>query len=239
MTCEKGDAPAMTHAPYKAPCVFFDMDGVLIDSEPAWERAVDRVFAEWGIVLDAALKARTAGMGNEESVRLVLARHPVAQADVAAVCRKIEAAVLRALAAGIGVMPGADALLRGLAAQGVPLALVSTSGSKLIRAVVDANRWGELFRLILSSEEVGPGKPDPAVYREATRRMGADVDRSVAVEDTVNGARSACGARLRVIGFTRNPVVSGAMRPWVWRVARDFEGVRRLLAECGIAPVEG
>jgi HAD superfamily hydrolase (TIGR01509 family) len=205
------------------------MDGVLIDSEPAWEKAVDRVFAGLGIVLDAALKAHTAGMGNEESVRLVLSRHPAVRADVAAICRTIDAAVLRVLAAGIGTMPGADSLLRRLAEQGVPLALVSTSGAKLIQTVVDANGWGELFRLTLSSEAVGPGKPDPAVYREAVRRMDADVERSVAVEDTVNGARSAHGTGLRVVGFTRNPVVSGAMRPWVWRVATDFVEVGRLL----------
>ena len=222
-----------------APCIFFDMDGVLIDSEPVWEEAVDRVFGELGIVLDAALKAHTAGMGNEESVRLVLSQHPSVGADVSAICNRIDDVVLDGIASGVGVMPGANGLLSELAGRGVPLALVSTSAPVLIQAVVQANGWGDLFRLTLSSEEVGPGKPDPAVYREAARRMGADVERSVAIEDTVNGARSAHGAGLRVIGFTRDPVVAAAMREWVWQVAKDFAEVRRMLLDSGIVPVDG
>jgi HAD superfamily hydrolase (TIGR01509 family) len=206
--------------------VFFDMDGVLIDSEPVWQEAIDAVFGGLGIVLDAELKARTAGMGNEESVRLVLDRHPAVRADVRQVCARIDGAVLARIGEGIGAIPGADALVRELAAAGLPLALVSTSGPALMRAVVQAHRLDGLFRVVLSSEEVGPGKPDPAVYREALRRLGADAAAGVAIEDTVNGARSAHGAGLRVIGFTRDPAVSGRMQPYVWRVAAGFGEVR-------------
>ena len=210
--------------------IFFDMDGVLIDSEPVWLESIDQVFGDLGIVLDAAIQAHTAGMGNEESVRYVLTHHPQVRADVHDVCQQIDQAVLRRIEQGIGAIPGADALVRELAGRGVPLALVSTSSSALIAAVLRANRWDGLFCVVLSSEEVGPGKPDPAVYREAIRRMQADAAQSLAIEDTVNGARSAHGAGLRVIGLTGDPVVAAAMRVFVWRVVSDYASVRALVS---------
>jgi sugar-phosphatase len=155
------------------PCVFFDMDGVLIDSEPVWEEAMDRVFGELDIRLDAALKARTAGMGNEESVRLVLSQYPRVGADVSAICSRIDDVVLDGIASGVGDMPGADGLLRELAGRGVPLALVSTSAPALIQAVVQANGWGDLFRLTLSSEDVGPG---PRSGRSCDSLVSPDVE---------------------------------------------------------------
>ena len=209
--------------------IFFDMDGVLIDSEPVWQEAIDRVFSRHGITLDAAMKTHTMGMGNAESVGYVLARHPDMKANVSAVCRQIDAAVLQQIAQGIGPIPGAEALVRELAGRGVPLALVSTSGPALMAAVLRANHWEGLFRVVLSSEDVGPGKPDPAVYREAVRRMQTDPGQGLAIEDTVNGARSAHGAGLRVIGFTRVPEIAAAMQSFVWKIAADYAAMRTII----------
>ncbi len=205
------------------------MDGVLIDSEPVWQESIDLVFGQLGITLPAATKTHTMGMGNEESVRYVLSRHPEVKADVRQVCREIDAVVLQRIGEGIGRIPGADELVRELAGCGVPLALVSTSGPTLMAAVLRAHHWEGLFRLVLSSEDVGPGKPDPAVYREAVRRMQADAAQSVAIEDTPNGARSAQGAGLRVIGFTRDESVARQLRTLAWQVVADYAGVTRLV----------
>lgn len=205
------------------------MDGVLIDSEPVWQEEINQVFGRMAITLNAAMKAHTTGMGNAESVRYVLSHHPNVIADVQDVCKQIDDAVLRRVGEGIGTIPGANELVRELAGRGVPLALVSTSGAALMAAVVRANQWEGLFRLVLSSEEVGPGKPDPAVYREAVRRMQADAAQSLAVEDSVNGACSAHGAGLRVIGFTRDAAVAAAMQKFVWQIAADYDGIRALI----------
>jgi len=206
------------------------MDGVLIDSEPVWLEAINATFATLGITLDAAMQAHTAGMGNDESVTWVLSHHPTVRAAVRDVCRQIDATVLRRIAEGIGAIPGADSLVCDLAEAGVPLALVSTSGPALMQAVLRAHNLEGRFQVVLSSEDVGPGKPDPAVYREAVRRMQADVANSVAIEDTLNGARSAHGAGLQVIGFTRDRCLATAMQPCVWQVATDYAVIRRLIA---------
>jgi HAD superfamily hydrolase (TIGR01509 family) len=209
--------------------VFFDMDGVLLDSEPVWQEAIDAIFARLGITLDAAMQAHVAGMGNVESMHYVLARHPQVTADVRDLCDRMDAFVLARIRAGIGAIPGAPELLRELAARAIPLALVSTSAPVLMQAVIAAHRLQGLFRVVLSSEEVGPGKPDPAVYREAVRRMQVESSRCVAVEDTVNGARAAHGAGLNVIAFTAAP--APALQGLVWQVAPDYPRLRTLLLD--------
>ena len=98
-------------------------------------------------------------------------------------------------------------------------------------AVVRAHRLEGYFQVVLSSEEIGPGKPDPAVYRVALQRLGTDPSASIAIEDTVNGARSARGAGLRVIGFTKDAAVAAAMRSFVWQVAPDYATIARLVKE--------
>jgi beta-phosphoglucomutase-like phosphatase (HAD superfamily) len=69
----------------------------------------------------------------------------------------------------------------------------------LIDAVLEAAQLTDHFRATVSTEEVGAGKPSPAVYEEVVRRLGVDASRVVAVEDSSNGLRSASAARLRVI----------------------------------------
>jgi HAD superfamily hydrolase (TIGR01509 family) len=209
--------------------VFFDMDGVILDSEGVWQEAVTVVFGRLGMTLDALMQAHTAGMGNQESIQHVLAQYPQVTADVRDLCRQMDEFVLHRIRQGVGAMPGATELIRALHAHGVPLALVSTSGPALMQAVIASHRLQGLFHLVLSSEEVGPGKPDPAVYREAVRRLQVPAARGVAIEDTLNGARSAYGAGLRVLGFTRDVAVAVAMQPLVCQVAADYTQLRAIL----------
>ena len=168
--------------PTACAAVFFDMDGVLIDSEPVWQEVIEEVYAELGMSLTPEMRAHTMGMGNHESVHYVLSLHPGVKADVVAVSRKINDRMLGRIGAGLGGIPGSAELVCELAGRGVPLALVSTSASALMQAVIRAHRFEGLFRLVLSAEVVGPSKPDPAVYREAVRRLQAEPSRSVAIE---------------------------------------------------------
>jgi len=205
------------------------MDGVLIDSEPVWQEVIEQILAGLGIALTPEMRAHTLGMGNDESMRYVLGLHPRVKADVTEVSRRINDTVLQRIAEGIGRISGATELVRELAGRDVPLALVSTSAPALMQAVIRAQRLKGIFRVVLSSEAVGPGKPDPAVYREAVRQLQADPSRSVAIEDTPNGARSAHGAGLRVISFTNDSAVIAKVRDVAWQVAGDFTVVRRLV----------
>jgi HAD superfamily hydrolase (TIGR01509 family) len=202
--------------------IFFDLDGILIDSEAAWREASEEAFAVVGIALDDALYTSCAGLDTGAGVRAVLARFPDCRADQAEVRRDIEERVRHRLAEEPRAMPGVEALLAELQRRGVPLAVVSASPPALIAQVLAARRWRPCFRVVLSSEEVGPGKPDPAVYREAARRLAVAPSDGLAVEDSLAGVLSAHGAGLRVLAVPSYALEREAIARLAAHVARDM-----------------
>jgi HAD superfamily hydrolase (TIGR01509 family) len=98
----------------------------------------------------------------------------------------------------VPLMPHAAETVRTLA-QDWPLGLASSSNRPLIDLVLELTDLAPRFRVTVSSEEVGPGKPAPDVYLEAARRLGADPSTCAAVEDATNGIRSAEAAGMKVV----------------------------------------
>src|SRR4029079_11089894 len=86
-----------------------------------------------------------------------------------------------------------------LAAERCPLAVASSSNPELIEVVLRAARLRDLFRAVVSSQEVARGKPAPDVYVEAAGRLGVAPAACAAVEDSHNGIRSAKAAGMRVV----------------------------------------
>jgi beta-phosphoglucomutase-like phosphatase (HAD superfamily) len=185
--------------------VLFDMDGTLIDSEPVWVASIRACLADRGIVFTPELVALTAGLSNADGLQRVMDAHPEVPIDPAELAQAITAGVAQRLLCRSCAMPGADPLLQALHRRRVPLALVSSSPRDLIDRILTAQRWDGLFQQVLSIEEVGPGKPDPTVYREALRRLGVAAATSLAVEDTLAGVQAAQGAGLPVAAIPSYP----------------------------------
>jgi HAD superfamily hydrolase (TIGR01509 family) len=99
---------------------------------------------------------------------------------------------------GVPLMPHAAETVRTLA-ETWPLGLASSSNRPLIDLVLDLTELASCFRVTVSSEEVGRGKPAPDVYLEAARKLGVDPSAAAAVEDATNGIRSAHAAEMTVI----------------------------------------
>ena len=215
--------------------VFCDMDGTLIDTDRLWHEATDAAFARFGLPLSREAFAETYGMDNVTGVRYLLDRIPSPRPTVEAVVRAIEEETEEAYRKGVRPLPGAEALLETFRSRGYRLALVSTSSPILIQLAVEGLRWDRFFDLRLSSEEVGPGKPDPAVYREAARRLNVAPAEGVALEDTVFGAQSAAGAGLAVIGVAWDSERAQALRPWtVWQ-APSLDAIRWDVTHAGVS----
>jgi HAD superfamily hydrolase (TIGR01509 family) len=181
--------------------VIFDLDGVLIDSEPVWERVRRSFVRERGGRWPADAQTRLLGMSTAEwanylSEDLGVDLPPAEVADV----------VVDRMAAHYGdslpLMPGAADALRRLSDRW-PLALASSSPRRLIDSVLAAAGWSELFDATVSTDEVGRGKPAPDVYLEAARRLGRMASACAAVEDSSNGMRSAAAAGTLVIAVPR------------------------------------
>jgi len=153
--------------------VLFDMDGLLVDSEPLWfevERAVmARLGGQWGEADQQALL----GGSLDRTVSWLLAKAPgPASASRADVARWLVADMAELiLARGLPLQPGAAALIAGLDAAGVPYALVTASSRAIMEAALTVT--GLSFGVTVCGEDVRRGKPDPEPYLLAAARLGA------------------------------------------------------------------
>jgi len=177
--------------------VVFDLDGVLIDSEELWDEVRRDLAADSGRPWPAAATRAMLGMSTPEwSAYLVdEVGIPGRPEDVASLVIDRMADRYRAR---LPLLPGAVEAVRRLGERW-PLGLATSSPRRLIDAVLAAAGLTSSFRVSVSTEEVTAGKPSPAVYLDAARRLGIDPRRGVAIEDSSNGLRAAAAAGLRVI----------------------------------------
>lgn len=183
------------HAPPAA--VLFDMDGLLIDSEPTWFQAEVDMLASYGYRLGEEHYPHVLGKPIEVSTAylLELTGHPVAAAVFA---DGIERAMIERLRDGVPMMPGAKELLAALEAAGVPLALVSASSRRIVDAclpVIGADR----FRFTVSGDDVERGKPNPDPYLKAAALLGVDAAQCAVLEDSPTGTAAGHAAGCRVV----------------------------------------
>jgi HAD superfamily hydrolase (TIGR01509 family) len=181
--------------------IVFDVDGVLIDSEPVWERVRRALVAEHGGHWPDDAQDRMMGMSTaewsaylSEDFGLTLSPEQVAEQVIAAMTAQYQV--------HLPLLPGAVDAVHALAGRW-RLAVASSAPKSLIEVVLDASGLRPAFAAAVSSEEVPRGKPAPDVYLEATARLGVSPAACAAVEDSSNGLRSAAAAGLTVIAVPR------------------------------------
>ena len=179
--------------------VIFDMDGVLLDSEAAWDSARRELVRERGGTWKESATRDMLGMSSPEWSRYVAEELEV-DLEPDAISEQVLERMLAAYREALPLLPGAAQAVERLAACW-PLGLASSSNREAIDLVLAESGLDEHFRVSVSSEEVGRGKPAPDVYLEATRRLGVAAAECVAIEDSENGIRSADAAGMRVIAL--------------------------------------
>ncbi|HEV2377342.1 MAG TPA: HAD family phosphatase [Streptosporangiaceae bacterium] len=185
--------------------VVFDLDGVLVDSEPVWEQVRRQVVAEYGGHWAPDAQQRLMGMSTGEWARYLshdLGTSLPPEEVAAQVIEQMDARYREQ----VPFLPGAVAAVRRLAAPW-PLGLASSSPPVLIDAVLDSAGLQGCFAAAMSTEQVPRGKPTPDIYLAVAGRLGRAPQRCAAVEDSANGLRSAAAAGLQVIAVpdTRYP----------------------------------
>ena len=191
--------------------VIFDMDGILIDSEPFWRRAEMEVFGNVGCPLTEDDCRRTTGLSVIEVVKYWDERRGFSQKmSHNTIAQQIRAGVIRQVEESGEAKPGILAALQKLSAQGIPIGLASGSEYQIITAVVDKLGIREYFQAIVSTEEFPLGKPHPAVYLEACSRLALPSTTVVAIEDSVNGMVAAKAARMLCVVI---PELHGSIDP--------------------------
>ncbi len=177
--------------------VAFDLDGVVIDSEPTWSDVRRRFVLAHGGRWPGGADRKMQGMATLEWAGYLHDELGVAL-PVPEIAERVVTEMADRYAEGPPLLPGAVDAVRRVGRRW-PLGLASSSPPRLIERTLAAAGLAAAFRVTLSTEEVRAGKPAPDVYLEVARRLGVPSERCAAVEDSTNGLRAAQAAGMRVI----------------------------------------
>ncbi|WP_025620186.1 HAD family hydrolase [Salinispora cortesiana] len=177
--------------------VIFDLDGVIVDSEPVWEEVRRAYVAAHGGTWQADSQRRLMGMSTGEWSRYLSDELGVDR-TAEQVATEVVTEMSRRYAHRVPLIDGAVDAVRRTAGRW-PLGLASSSPTRLIRTALDATGLGDTFGATLSTEETRRGKPAPDVYLAVAARLGVEPAHCVAVEDSANGVRSAAAAGMAVV----------------------------------------
>jgi HAD superfamily hydrolase (TIGR01509 family) len=176
--------------------IVFDMDGLLVDSEPLWCRVEQAFVAARGGVLTEEEAATYVGRGIPWVLEHMRGRFGFAIDPVADLEAIVDAFVARA--SELALKPGARALLDRLSGR-VPVALASSSVRRLVDASLRATGVASYFGAIASGDEVAALKPAPDLFLLAAARLGVDPARCLVLEDSPSGVLGARRAGMAVI----------------------------------------
>jgi len=179
--------------------VVFDLDGVIIDSEELWDEVREGLARERGGRWSEQAQADMMGMSSTEWSRYM---HEVVGLPEPPdeINREVVRRMLVRYSEHLPLIDGAVAAVKRVAADW-PLGVASSSNRELIDQVLELSGLAPYFKVTVSSEEAARGKPAPDVYLEAARRLGVEPVRSVAIEDSTSGIRSAHAAGMHVVAI--------------------------------------
>lgn len=183
----------------KTKAVIFDMDGLLIDSEPYWKIAEKKIFGELGLQLDDALLRQVMGFRLSEVVKHWYNYQPWSNPDFTKTEEDVLNCVMELIANHAQTLPGVQTLLSYLHEQKIPMAIASSSAMRLIEAVVDKLNIRHYFQLLWSAEYESYGKPHPGIFITTAQKLGVEPTQCLVFEDSVNGVIAAKAARMMCI----------------------------------------
>ncbi|HEX2171429.1 MAG TPA: HAD family phosphatase [Dehalococcoidia bacterium] len=196
--------------------MIFDMDGVLVDTEPRHFAALDRVLAAEGHRLPHEFNHELLGLTLESTWDLVVARLGLTgpREDY---YRRYDLAVLAELARPLDPLPGVTAWLDAVEAVGLPRALASSSPRAWVEATLAALGLADRFAVTVAGDEVTAGKPAPEIFLRTARKLGVPPSACLVIEDSPAGIEAGRRAGMRVLAV-RTPLTAGLTLPADWVV---------------------
>lgn len=179
--------------------VFFDLDGLLIDTERLGLVSIRETATRHGACLDEAIYLDLVGVSAADGLaqfRQRLAAQVEVDVFIADWTQRFREQVETSPTL---LMPGADALLDTLRRQAIPVCLVTNSARTDAHWKLDCAGIAGHFEQVITVDDVPRGKPDPAIYRLAAARLGVAPQRALALEDSRHGVASALSAGMQVL----------------------------------------
>lgn len=181
--------------------VIFDMDGVIIDSEPIHFEVDMQTLNELGCDITVEELEKYVGTTNEYMLSDIKRKYNLRQSVEEIIMYKVEMTKNIIMESELEPIKGIRELLEHLKNNNILAAIGSSSPRDLIDVVVNKFQLKEYFTYILSGEEVNEGKPAPDVYIETSKRLGIEAKDCIVIEDSKNGVLAAKRAGMKCIGF--------------------------------------
>lgn len=179
--------------------VIFDMDGLLIDSEPVWEEVALEVFNKVGVPLTPEMTKQTMGLRSDEVVKYWHHRYPWDEPSQKAVDDEFISAMVEKLSVQDIARPGVHEVITTVEKLGLPMAIASSSPHRLIKAAMQRLDIEHKMQVVHSAEHEHFGKPHPGVFITTAEKLGIHPEFCLAFEDSPNGVISAKAAKMKCI----------------------------------------
>ena len=179
--------------------VIFDMDGLLVDTEPLWIIGMQEVLQTVGVTITPELAAQTTGLRTEEVVNHWYSYFQWEKKSKEQVCEEIMSAVSQQVLSHGKIMEGVPAILDFFKERGLKIGLASSSPTRFIQLVLDHFGLAGYFDAIASAEREPYGKPHPAVYLSCAGQLKSVPLHCMAFEDSLNGMIAAKAARMKCV----------------------------------------
>lgn len=210
----------------KFDAVIFDMDGVLIDSEPLWKIAMEETFKEIGFDLTRKDFEKTVGLRIDEVIVYWFNHMNYTGASPEETEQRIINKMRDLITENGSPLPGVVNTLNYLREQGKKIGLATSSYTVLIEAVLTTIGLKEKFDYTYSAEHEEYGKPHPAVYLHVADKLGVNPLKCLVIEDSFNGILSGKAARMTVVAI---PEKTHTPDPRLVIADKEFETMRDLL----------
>ena len=209
--------------------IIFDMDGVLVDTEPIHIKIEKRQFKMNGISLTDEEHRQFLGTTSENMWREI-GRMKQLKVSVEALINqnKTESILHFREQSEIPVMPGIFELLDELNSKKYPLAVASSSDPEIIELILEKTRLKTYFQVIVSSKEAGKSKPEPDVFLLAARKLKIPPENCMVVEDSENGIRAAHSAGMYCVAY-QSPDTDPKTQIDADLIVKSFDQLRMIL----------
>ena len=202
--------------------VIFDMDGLIIDSEPLWRKSEMDVFQAMGYQFTEEMCIQTMGMRLDTVVEFWHNKLKWSQPSIKKVIEAIQNKLIENVINFGKPLDGVLETIQLLIENNIPIAIASLSSFKILNAVIQKLEIANLFDVVHSAEHEKNGKPHPDVFNTTARMLGVSNKNCLVLEDSKFGMMAAINAGMRVIVIPEN----GTMPKWVSKADQTLNSLR-------------
>lgn len=186
----------------KTKAVIFDMDGVLVNSEPFYVAVEKQNFKKLGLTISNEEHHTYQGTATDRMWQIIIEKHGLKQSleELVEMSDSIVIPYFQQLET-IETMPGVEKLIRKLYRK-FPLALASSSTPEVIEIILQKTGFKKYFKTVVDSRMAGASKPDPGIFRMAAKKLEIPPENCLVIEDSTNGIRAANRAGMMCVAYS-------------------------------------